>query len=331
MNNVKYEPRFVSKAKVGRNYISKALRDDLYERDNYVCQYCKRKYSREKLSIEHIIPVSKGGIDNIINYITVCRSCNSSKKDKPLIEYINTHWDIKISELPIHGDVIMDTPELDEAYREIRKDAYYILRSTDRLRGTEALKKLEKLFRTNLWKTEYGKILCKRFVEIPGHVRSSMPLVEYIVSDTRLPVFNLLVEFCKSANTRAIVDDMVRICANGNLKSTIMVVKSVIYASEFDDATNKRIDQAFKRAKLNRGDNSIFEIPQDIQNVPVCPYDLVDVFVEEQEGEYGLAYINEYAIKVRNAKQGERIEVVIKKVKKACAFAEVAYIPDEFS
>ena len=331
MSSVKYIPRFISKAKRGRNYISKSMRDEVYTRDEYICQYCKRKYSRDKLSIEHIIPVSKGGIDDIINYITVCRSCNSSKKDKPLLEYINSHWDIKISELPIHGDVIMDTPELDKAYREARKDAYYLLRATEGLKGSNALKKLEKIFRSNLWKTNYGVVLSKRFPEIPGHERVSIPLVEYILPDTRIPAFKLLMEFCKSANTRAIIDDIVRICSNSSISSSIPVIKSVVYASEFDEATNKRIDQAFKRAKLRRGDSSIFNVPDSLQEVPVCPYDLLEITIEKEEENYGLAFIDGYVIKIANVQMGQKIEVVIKNVNQNFALAELAYLPNDFA
>lgn len=327
---IKYIPRFISKAKTGRNYISKSIRNDLYERDNYTCQYCKREFERDKLTIEHIIPVSKGGIDNIINYITVCRSCNSSKKDKPLIEYINLHWDIKISELPIHGDIIMDTPELDEEYRNARREAYYYLRKNNELKGSNALKKLEKIFRLNLWKTEYGKTLSKRFPRIPGHERASIPLVEYIVSDTRLPLFNLLLEFCKTANTRSLLDDMIRICSNGNMSSSTNVVKSVVYGSDFDESTKKRLEQAFKRAKLERGDSKIFEIPNNLQMIPVAPYDLLEVVIADEEENFGITLISGYPIRVMGTKVGEKYEIVIEKITKEFALARVVYLPTDF-
>jgi len=43
------------------------------------CAYCKK---RKKLTVDHIIPLSKGGTNNIDNIVPACGSCNSSKRDK---------------------------------------------------------------------------------------------------------------------------------------------------------------------------------------------------------------------------------------------------------
>ena len=56
-----------------------ALRDEVYERDNYTCRYCG---SKENLTLDHVIPQSKGGEDSIDNLVTACKSCNSRKKDR---------------------------------------------------------------------------------------------------------------------------------------------------------------------------------------------------------------------------------------------------------
>lgn len=45
----------------------------------HMCQHCGTK---EHICIDHIVPVSKGGSNHIDNLQPLCRSCNSSKKDK---------------------------------------------------------------------------------------------------------------------------------------------------------------------------------------------------------------------------------------------------------
>jgi len=53
----------------------------LYEMPCYNCG------SKENLSIDHIIPLSRGGSHSIGNLMTLCRTCNSSKGKKLLIEW----------------------------------------------------------------------------------------------------------------------------------------------------------------------------------------------------------------------------------------------------
>ena len=52
-------------------------RKNLIQRDNFCCQYCG--YKGEKLSIDHVIPRSRGGKDIWENVITACISCNIRK------------------------------------------------------------------------------------------------------------------------------------------------------------------------------------------------------------------------------------------------------------
>lgn len=48
-------------------------------RDNFRCGYCDTIYD---LTIDHIIPTSKGGKTNFENCITACHPCNHKKRDK---------------------------------------------------------------------------------------------------------------------------------------------------------------------------------------------------------------------------------------------------------
>lgn len=51
---------------------------------NTACLYCG---SIEKICIDHIVPLSRGGNNSIGNYAPACNRCNSSKKDKFITEW----------------------------------------------------------------------------------------------------------------------------------------------------------------------------------------------------------------------------------------------------
>jgi hypothetical protein len=52
------------------------LRWEVWERDNFTCKSCG---ARQDLTIDHIVPESKGGKTIKDNLQTLCRSCNSKK------------------------------------------------------------------------------------------------------------------------------------------------------------------------------------------------------------------------------------------------------------
>ncbi len=54
-------------------------RKNVYLRDNYTCAYCG---STKNLTIDHILPRSRGGEDSWLNLITACEKCNTKKGNK---------------------------------------------------------------------------------------------------------------------------------------------------------------------------------------------------------------------------------------------------------
>lgn len=67
-----------------RQAISKKLRFEIFTRDGFACQYCGRKAPSVVLHVDHIDPVSKGGMNIWENLVTACQDCNLGKKDTPL-------------------------------------------------------------------------------------------------------------------------------------------------------------------------------------------------------------------------------------------------------
>lgn len=55
-------------------------RRNVLHRDNYTCQYCGDK--RYDLTIDHIVPRSKGGADSWENVVAACLKCNVTKGDR---------------------------------------------------------------------------------------------------------------------------------------------------------------------------------------------------------------------------------------------------------
>lgn len=55
-------------------------------RDKYTCCYCGQIYSSNKLTIDHIIPKSAGGVNSFTNCVTACLLCNRKKANKTLEE-----------------------------------------------------------------------------------------------------------------------------------------------------------------------------------------------------------------------------------------------------
>jgi len=49
-------------------------------RDKYICQYCGKK--EDKMTIDHIIPSSRGGKSTFENCVTSCKPCNNLKNNR---------------------------------------------------------------------------------------------------------------------------------------------------------------------------------------------------------------------------------------------------------
>jgi 5-methylcytosine-specific restriction endonuclease McrA len=57
-------------------------RANLYERDEYRCQYCYKRFPEKELTLDHVVPVVRGGKKTWENIVTACIRCNQKKGDR---------------------------------------------------------------------------------------------------------------------------------------------------------------------------------------------------------------------------------------------------------
>lgn len=54
-------------------------RNNVYIRDGGLCQYCGVFVPKNKMTLDHVIPKSRGGKTNFENTVLCCKYCNSKK------------------------------------------------------------------------------------------------------------------------------------------------------------------------------------------------------------------------------------------------------------
>jgi 5-methylcytosine-specific restriction endonuclease McrA len=64
-------------------YQTRALsRKNLLLRDRYTCQFCGRVFPAHELTLDHVIPRSRGGHTDWDNLVACCHKCNNLKGDR---------------------------------------------------------------------------------------------------------------------------------------------------------------------------------------------------------------------------------------------------------
>jgi len=77
-----YKKDFSKKEQKIRGPISKSLRHEVFKRDNYKCVECGATKETAILHVDHIIPKSEGGTDELDNLQTLCEKCNIAKSNR---------------------------------------------------------------------------------------------------------------------------------------------------------------------------------------------------------------------------------------------------------
>jgi hypothetical protein len=238
-----------TESRVGRSKIPRAIRERVFSRDGFKCQYCGQAFPADRLTIDHLIPLAMDGPDEITNYVSACEPCNARKGHLPLHEFAAT-LQLDPKALPIHGDPILDNESLPYQIRLIRRRVFDRIREgTLSARGKSAQKKIEKAHRMSLWETDIGKKLESEVPSLPGQVRVMVPEIRTIAKSEG--EYLLLVELAKSASTRNLIGSV--LTNDADVLARLRAKRS----ASTDPALNKRIDDALNRWRkelLKRGD-----------------------------------------------------------------------------
>ncbi|HEX6042951.1 MAG TPA: HNH endonuclease [Pyrinomonadaceae bacterium] len=65
-----------------RREASGMKRTRIYMRDKFRCQYCGAKKAASELTLDHILPRSRGGDNSPTNVVTACVQCNNRKGNR---------------------------------------------------------------------------------------------------------------------------------------------------------------------------------------------------------------------------------------------------------
>jgi hypothetical protein len=96
------------------------LRFEVFKRDDFVCRYCGRRSPAVILEVDHVIPRSGGGRDDLENLVTSCFECNRGKSARLL------------SAMPLEEDLHERTVQIAE--RELQISEYDHWRARQRAR-----------------------------------------------------------------------------------------------------------------------------------------------------------------------------------------------------
>ncbi len=235
--------RFTRVSRHGRRTISRTSRRKVYKRDEFTCQYCLRQHPPKELTIDHLVPLDRGGLDEITNYVTCCQTCNQKKANLPLEEF-SLSLNIPLQELPVHGDPVIENEALPIQIRRLRRIIFDRYRKEElNLTGKQAQKKLEKTYRREFWETEEGKALEKVFPSLPGHARVMVPEIKTVAKNPR--EFWLLIELAKSARTRNLINSELLKDCDVERRVRDLAVKTR------DESLRKRVKQAIIRFERN--------------------------------------------------------------------------------
>jgi CRISPR/Cas system Type II protein with McrA/HNH and RuvC-like nuclease domain len=94
----------------------RANRTRIYKRDGYECAYCG---SKKSLTLDHVIPKSRGGTNSWENLVTSCFSCNLKKANRTPEEA-----KMKMNHIPFVPSIMNDNYVLQNVWDDLQKSFF---------------------------------------------------------------------------------------------------------------------------------------------------------------------------------------------------------------
>jgi 5-methylcytosine-specific restriction endonuclease McrA len=100
-------------------------RANIFRRDKYTCQYCGKQATGEELTIDHVLPRSRGGTTEWTNCVVACIGCNRKKANK-----LPSEVGMKLRNKPFKPNwsprlVLQKVKNTPEAWEKFVSDAYW--------------------------------------------------------------------------------------------------------------------------------------------------------------------------------------------------------------
>ena len=79
LNSVDTDPRRLKKEREEAKKLKKSRWwQEILQRG--ICNYCEKKYPVNELTMDHVVPLARGGRSNKGNIVPACRNCNQKKR-----------------------------------------------------------------------------------------------------------------------------------------------------------------------------------------------------------------------------------------------------------
>jgi hypothetical protein len=143
--------------------ITNKTRFEVFKKCNFTCQYCGRRTPEIILEVDHIIPKSKGGTDDVDNLTASCFECNRGKT--------GTLLDSILKDKDLHTETIL------LAEKEMQLAEYNRVKENIRERENNEISILREHFSDQFSLSGYAE---KDFDKITSIIRKALKVFSYI-------------------------------------------------------------------------------------------------------------------------------------------------------